>query len=305
MRRTPLVIARFVQISALCFALSAGIAAFVAEAQRIPEIDAEKAMQFLTAQTDLGPRYPGSEAHIATRDLLAAELKKSAGNAQLQPFERNGVQMWNIMAHFGEPVEPVLLCAHWDTRPIADHDPDPTRRGEPILGANDGASGVAVLLEIARQLAQTAPPVPVVIVLFDGEDVGPEVDNMFLGSAHYAANPIPVKPRFAVLLDMVGDADLSIPVEPISYRYAPSLVRAIWQTAREMNADAFTERFGQAVLDDHVPLNQAGIPAVNIIDFTYPHWHTLADTPDKCSPQSLKTVGDVVLRFLFTRAAAQ
>ncbi len=278
-------------------------AGFHTRAQQIPQIDADRAMAYLTAQTDLGPRNPGSDGHKAGRDYLAAELKKWADEVHLQPFTHKKIEMWNIAATFGEGENPVLLCAHWDTRPFAEHDPKKENRKTPILGANDGASGVAVLLEMARQFHAAPLPYPVVIVLFDGEDYGPTTDEMFLGSTYYAANPIPSKPRFAILLDMVGDADLSIPVEPFSYRAAPELVKGVWKTAHEIGADAFVERMGPAILDDHIPLIKAGIPAIDIIDFSYPHWHTIADTPDKCSAQSLKTVGDVVLRYLFTRVS--
>ena len=274
-----------------------------ARAQRIPQIDADRAMAYLTAQTDLGPRNPGSKGHAAGRDYLLNELKKWADEVQLQPFTHKKIQMWNIAAVFGEGEKPVLLCAHWDTRPFAEHDPTPANRKTPILGANDGASGVAVLLEIARQLHETPLPYPVVIVLFDGEDYGRTTAEMFLGSTHYAKNPIPSKPRFAILLDMVGDADLSIPIEPFSQQAAPDLVKGVWETAHEIGADAFSTTIGPAVLDDHIPLIRAGIPAIDIIDFSYPYWHTIADTPDKCSPQSLKTVGDVTLRYLFTRVS--
>ena len=276
---------------------------FYARAQRLPQIDAERAMAYLTAQTDLGPRNPGSKGHTAGRDYLFNELKKWADEVHLQPFTHKKIDMWNICGVFGEGEKPVLLCAHWDTRPFADHDPDPANRKTPILGANDGASGVAVLLEIARQLHEAPLPYPVVIVLFDGEDYGRNTNEMFLGSTYYAKNPIPSKPRFAILLDMVGDADLSIPIEPFSQQAAPALVKAIWETAREIGADAFSTKLGPAILDDHIPLIKAGIPAVDIIDFSYPPWHTIADTPDKCSAQSLKTVGDVTLRFLFTRVS--
>ena len=278
-------------------------AGFDARAQRIPQVDADRAMAYLTAQTDLGPRNPGSKGHAAGRDYLLNELKKWADDAYLQPFTHKKIQMWNIVAVFGEGEKPVLLCAHWDTRPFAEHDPTPANRKTPILGANDGASGVAVLLEIARQLHETPLPYPVVIVLFDGEDYGRTTAEMFLGSTHYAKNPVPSKPRFAILLDMVGDADLSIPIEPFSQQAAPDLVKGVWETAHEIGADAFSTQIGQAVLDDHIPLIKAGIPAIDIIDFSYPYWHTIADTPDKCSPQSLKTVGDVTLRYLFTRVS--
>ena len=277
-----------------------------ARAQAMPRMDGDRAMAHLRAQTDFGPRVPGTEAHRRTRDYLVETLRRFANEVLVQSFphetENGSVEMVNVVATFGpDGPDPILLSAHWDSRPFADQEEDPDRASQPIPGANDGASGVAVLLEIARQMKAVPPPVPVTIVLFDGEDWGRTAATMFVGSRYYAANPIPTRPKYGILVDMVGDADLRIPIEPISQRAAPWLIDALWRIAEEIGIDAFVREMGPPIQDDHVPLIRAGIPTVNLIDFTYPYWHTLEDTPDKCAPESLAAVGDVILRYLYTR----
>ncbi|MCJ7749934.1 MAG: M28 family peptidase, partial [Armatimonadetes bacterium] len=177
-------------------------------------------------------------------------------------------------------------------------DPDPANRSRPILGANDGASGVAVLLEIARVLKAHPPSQRVTIVLFDGEDYGPTAKDMFLGSKHFARTFAGPKVEWAVLLDMVGDRDLKIRPERFSVQGAPAVVDRIWSAAEKIGATAFVRNPGPAILDDHVFLLDRGIPCIDVIDFDYPHWHTLADTPDKCAPDSLAQVGRVILAAL-------
>ena len=277
----------------------------IADAQALPTFNGELAMIALRRQVAIGPRVPGTDAHIETRDYLVEQLGVFADDVQLQSFTITDgdreIPMHNVVATFGNATEsPVMLCAHWDTRPFADRDPNPDNRSTPIPGANDGASGVAVLIELARVFDIVAPPVPVVIVLFDGEDWGKTTANMFHGSRHYARNPTPARPQFAILLDMVGDADLSIPVEPTSLQAAPDIVRGVWATAQDMGVTQFSPRMGPAISDDHVLLIKAGIPAIDLIDFSYPPWHTVEDTPDKCSSESLDAVGSVIARYIYT-----
>jgi Zn-dependent M28 family amino/carboxypeptidase len=263
-------------------------------------------------QTDLGPRYPGSKGHSACLDLLQKQLKKLGAEVNLQPFlfydedEGSTFTLTNIIGSYNlQILSRILLCAHWDTRPRADMDSF-ANRNKPILGANDGASGVAVLLEIARHLQKYPPRVGIDIVFFDGEDYGREGDlaNYCLGSRHFVANNNKFFPRFAVLLDMVGDAQLELPIEGYSQQYAPDLVQTVWNTAADVGISQFIHEERHYVFDDHVILNESGIPAVNIIDFEYPdekhgYWHTLQDTPDKCSPSSLKAVGDVLMKIIY------
>ena len=273
--------------------------------------DSNRAFNILKRQCEFGPRPPDSEAHRKTRDYLFTELKKYSDTVTLQPYtsdvdtntippQRKTLHMNNIIAEFGSShSETLLLAAHWDTRPCADRDPNRDNQREPILGANDGASGVAVLLEIARILKETPPPRRIIIVLFDGEDYGKTTDQMFLGSRYFAKNMGKWKPDYGILLDMIGDKDLQIPIERYSWDANPEFANAIWQRAENLGLAPFKRKLGPAVMDDHVPLIKAGIPMVNIIDFDYPHWHTLEDTVDKCSPKSLEIVGKLVVNIIY------
>ena len=266
--------------------------------------EAQRAFEILKKQCEFGPRPPGSPAHRETQNYLFAELKKYANIVVLQPhqYTADGVtlQLNNILAEFGPPSgETLLLAAHWDTRPFADRDPKPENQDKPILGANDGASGVAVLLEIARVLKQQPPPRRIIIVLFDGEDYGRSVEDMFIGSRFFAQNLGKWKPDYGILLDMVGDKDLSIPIERYSWNANREFTELIWRRAAALGLAPFQQRVGAAILDDHVPLIKAGIPMVDIIDFTYPYWHTVEDTVDKCSPKSLEVVATLVISIIY------
>jgi hypothetical protein len=280
----------------------------------IPDFNAQNSFGYLLKQTDFGPRNPGSTGHDECRQWLVSELKKYAVSVFEQRFTHEDmrldttIQMTNIIASFNpEFKKRILLCAHWDTRPHADKD-EPHNINTPILGANDGASGVAVLLEIARNLNNEKPEVGVDIFLFDGEDYGLEGDleEYFLGSKYFAANMLNTyKPVFGILVDMVGDAQLSLPVEYYSHKHAPQVVEKVWSAAEKLGYSQFERKSGPAVSDDHLPLIQAGIKCIDIIDFQYPddthkYWHTLQDTPDKCSPRSLKAVGQTLLQVIYT-----
>ena len=274
-----------------------------------PDFNGQKAMDDLIAQCEFGPRPPASPAHDSCRAFLIERLRPLADSVIQQHFthfdslRNKQLHMTNIIARFGSGPKRRILCAHWDTRPIAEHDPDTARRDEPILGANDGASGVAILLEMARLFSVRPPPVPVDIILFDGEDYGPpgRLDLYLLGSKHFSRFVDPGQYEFAILLDMVGDADLRVGPEGYSRRFTPELIDRIWSTAEKMGITEF-DRFARYELyDDHIPLLQRGIPAVDIIDFSYPPWHTHADTPDKCSAASLEKVGRVVTAVVYNQ----
>jgi hypothetical protein len=276
------------------------------------EFDAKRAFGFLVAQTDFGPRNPGSTGHQACLNYLAAQLSDAGATVELQPFiyydqeKAEVLNMTNVIGSFyPEKNTRLILCAHWDTRPFADRD-KPENQHIPILGANDGASGVAVLLEMAMQFSMAEPPVGIDIVFFDGEDYGKEGDlnNYCLGSRHFVASNVKYFPKYAILLDMIGDAELSIPVEGYSKHYAPDVVAQVWGVAEKLGIYQFQPDVRGYVFDDHVILNEAGIPAIDIIDFEYPdvshrYWHTLEDTPDKCAPESLKAVGDVLMELIY------
>jgi len=279
----------------------------------VPRFDETQAFRYLAAQTDFGPRNPGSAGYQQCLAYLQSELKKSADSVFVQGFfyrtSRGEPHRGNnIIARFGAEVEArILLSAHWDTRPWADMDQTPANRSKPVPGANDGASGVAVLLEIARQLKTSPPAIGVDIVFFDAEDSGASgsSESFALGSQWFAKNlPAGTRYRFAVNLDMVGDKNLEIGREENSETYAPHVMDLIFSTAKLLGYRQFSDVRVAGVYDDHVPLNKAGIPAVDLIDFNYPdesnaYWHTLQDTPDKCSAESLGAVGTVLLNVIY------
>lgn len=275
---------------------------------RPPPDSSRDAWWYLERQVGFGPRNPGSVGHRLVRDFLHAELLNLADSVEVQAFEISSegedYEMSNISALFrssdGQSEPYVILAAHFDTRPQAEHDPDPALRHTPIVGANDGASGVAILMEIAGVLAMKRPPVPIRLVFFDGEDFGPSADMMFLGSRRLAAEIDPSEVRYMILLDMVGDEDLDIFIEENSYTFAPQLVDAVWASAASMGySSVFHNEVRHWILDDHIPFINRGIPAIDIIDFDYPFWHTTHDTIDKCSKESLDTVRDVILDVVF------
>jgi Iap family predicted aminopeptidase len=256
--------------------------------------DGIRALEDVQRQVDLGPRIPGSIAHARALKLIEAELTAAGWTVELQSTVSMGHELTNVIAHRNSDPPQVLAGAHFDTRIIADRDPRPELRAQPGPGANDGASGVAVLLELARTLP--ADSISVWLVFFDAEDNGriPGWD-WILGSRAFVET-MPTQPQKMILLDMVGDSDLRIPMEG----HSDSALRlSIWETAARLgHDDVFVPELGGAILDDHVPFLEAGIPAVDIIDIDYPNWHTTADTPDKLSSESLQIVGDVLWTWL-------
>ncbi len=276
-----------------------------------PIFDAARSFKDLETQVAFGPRVPNSKAHRACADWLMSELKKTsrqvAGQRFDSPWADSSLHMVNIIASYNlKAKKRIMLAAHWDSRPMADQDVS-ANQNKPIPGANDGASGVAVLLEIGRLLKIQPPPVGVDIVLFDGEDWGAEghTEDYFIGSRYFAKNLKTYRPVYGILLDMIGDADLQLPVEYQSQRLAPQIVSKVWKAGAALGYKAFQNRMGPAVNDDHIMMLDAGIPFIDIIDFSYKgpnganYWHTLQDTPDKCSPRSLKTVGETLLKVIF------
>ncbi len=276
----------------------------------VPEFDSQKAFAFLVRQCEIGPRNPGSEGHRKGRDYLQATLAQYADSVRTQPFPlrfgrpEQTEEAYNIIARFQpEKKERILLCAHWDTRPWADEDPDPKNHDTPVLGANDGASGVAVLLEVARLLHKHQAPVGVDIVLFDGEDAGTSgsMNSWAQGSQYFARTLAPQdRPVFGVLIDMIGDADLVITKEANSLAAARPVVEKVWKIAQDLGCTAFKPELGSSIMDDHIPLLQVGIPCIDLIDLDYPYWHTISDTPDKCSASSLDQVGRVLVHLIYT-----
>lgn len=283
------------------------------ESPMTPLFDGGKAFWYLKKQVSFGPRNPNSEGHRRCLEYLTTTLRQSADLVRVQNFTERGydgenLKLANVIASFAPAKKQrILLCAHWDTRPRAERDENPAKRSLPILGANDGASGVAVLLELATVLKTAPPVVGVDIVLFDGEDYGKEGDlpRYLLGSQYFAKNkPQDYIPRFGILLDMVGDAALELPQEGNSLRFAGDVVDLVWQTAESLGYTQFIREPGDEVYDDHVPLNRVGIKTIDIIDFNYPdhtnrYWHTHQDIPEHCSAQSLQAVGSVLAHVIY------
>jgi glutaminyl-peptide cyclotransferase len=275
----------------------------------VPVFYGAKAFALLEKQCAFGPRVPGTAGHEKCLGFMTSELKACGASVVPHRFQgfmavsRQRQDMTNVIASFRPDLKTRLMfCAHWDCRAFADFDPNPANRKRPVPGANDGASGTAVLLQVAAVLKSAPPPVGVDLVFFDGEDSGLQADlsTWCLGSRHFASvRPKVSAPRYAVLLDMIGDRDLFLPVESNSRHYAPGIVDLVWDTASRLGLSAFSAAEGYEVMDDHLELIKAGIPAVDIIDLDYPHWHTVQDTPDKCSPQSLQAVGTLVLHLIY------
>ncbi|MGQ9491855.1 MAG: M28 family peptidase [Anaerolineae bacterium] len=258
----------------------------------------EVAFQHVAAQLALGPRPTGSEANRRTAEYITVHLSQHGWQVEHQDFVYRGVSGRNIIGRAGQgPV--VILGAHYDTRRQADRDPSPALRGQPVPGANDGASGVAVLLELARVLRSPSLPYEIWLVFFDAEDNGGLDGWDFIVGSTYMANTLRVKPEMVIVVDMIGDAEQQIYQERTSTR---ALVAGIWQVAAELGYGEFflpAEKY--SITDDHTPFLRLGIPAVDLIDFDYPYWHTTQDTLDKVSPASLERVGRVLQRFLELR----
>ncbi len=277
--------------------------------------DGSVAYAYLTKQTAFGPRSPGSQGHSRCLSYLLNELRRFAEKVESQDFlstlpDGKQVRLTNLIASFnGKSAKRVFISAHWDTRLWADQDPDKSNRNKPISGANDGASGVAVILEIARQLNQVPPEIGVDLILFDGEDLGKtgHPESFSAGAKFFAANkPAGFNPQFGINIDMIGDRVLRIFREQNSERLAPEVMDLVFGTAKSLHVTQFIDSPGEEITDDHLPLNTVGIPTIDLIDFSYPddsnkYWHTLADTADKCSAESLAAVGTVVMEVIYSQ----
>jgi len=272
------------------------------------EFDGAAAFRYVEQQLGFGPRIPGTEGHRRMGAWLDSLLRTRTDSVVVQRWihvtrQGDSLPLMNFIARFNPAATTrIVFLAHWDTRPRADGYAS-TDSMAPVMGANDGASGVAVLLGMADALKARPAGVGVDLLFVDGEDYGDfsTMTDVLLGSKYYAANLLPgPKPRFAVLLDMVGDKSLQLPPEVLSQTAAPEVVDLVWDTAKRMGyAAIFTTKGGIELTDDHVPLQQVGIHAIDVIDFTYgPNndWHhSTEDTLDKVSEASLKVVGDVMM----------
>jgi glutaminyl-peptide cyclotransferase len=270
------------------------VASFLTREPDPVSFDSSRAYTDVQTQVTFGPRIPGSAGHAQTEAWIRAELESAGWKVEVQETERMGHPIRNIIAKRNDETPQIILGAHYDTRMIADNDPDMSKRSVPVPGANDGASGVAVLLELARSLP--ADTVPTWLVFFDTEDNGRiEGWDWILGSRAFAEE-IKIAPKAVVVVDMIGDADLNIYLE----RNSNVAIRdEIWSTADKLGySKQFINQEKYSMEDDHTPFLEAGIPAVDIIDFDYPYWHTTQDTPDKVSAESLQAVGETLLNWV-------
>lgn len=285
----------------------------------VPAFDKEAAYQFVDKQVAFGTRVTGSEGHQACKAWLVSQFKNFGATVIEQDFQAKAytgtmLNGTNIIAQYNPEIKKrIILAAHWDTRHIADHDPDATKQGDPILGADDGGSGVGVLLEIAKQLNKNGLDIGVDIILFDAEDHGSDggndVDSWCLGSQHWAKNPHVkgYRAKYGVLLDMVGSKGARFPQEGLSMRVAPQLVNKIWKLAGAMKYNKyFVPALGKEITDDHTFVNaMTRIPMIDIINLpegnkTFGHyWHTHKDNMSVIDKEALGAVGQVMLAVVY------
>lgn len=260
--------------------------------------DGQRAYADVQTQVAFGARVPGSEGHARVVEWIGQELVKAGWQVEVQESEALGHPVKNIVAKRSTEPPQIIIGAHYDSRMFADNDPDAAQHTSFVPGANDGASGVAVLLELARSLPKET--VPVWLVFFDAEDNGRiEGWDWILGSREFVKNN-PVQPRAVVIVDMIGDADLNIYKERNSN---PDLTDEIWEVAKGLGHESkFIPEYKYSMLDDHTPFLEAGLPAVDIIDFDYPYWHTVQDTPDKVSAESLQAVGETLRAWIMQQS---
>ena len=280
----------------------------------VPRFSGVKAFQYLEKQCEFGPRNPGSTGHKEFANYLENFLKERFDNILIQEFEyiepvteslRKGK---NFIVQFNQDAKyRLLIGAHWDTRAISDQDKNIEHKTLPVLGANDGGSGTAILMTLYDMFTADEPPIGIDLVFFDAEDVGRSFEgNTFAVGSEFFSKNLPIKkPDFAIIVDMVGDKQLNLPIERFSYNIAPKKVKEIWDMAEDLSLNAFEKRIVEEIYDDHVPLwENAQIPAIDIIDFKYPnlfynHWHTQQDIPENCSPKSLEQVGTLLLNYIY------
>lgn len=277
----------------------------------VPKLEEERAFGYLKGICDLGRRPSDSEGMAQQQKMIVEHFTKLGATVTTQlfntthPLKGTPVRMTNlIISWHPQAKERVLLCCHYDTRPFPDRDPN--RSKGTFLGANDGGSGVALFMEMAHSLPAIKPSVGVDMVFFDGEEFIFQRDGgkYFYGSEHFAREyrdrPPAHRYRCGVLVDMIGDKKLGILQEPLSLKFAPTVTRSLFDTARELGIKEFIAKpMDREVNDDHVPLNQiAKIPTADLIDFDFPAWHTTNDKPSACSGASLVKVGRVLLAWL-------
>lgn len=291
----------------------------------VPAFNADSAYTYIENQVNFGPRVPNTAAHKACGNYLADELRRFGAKvyeqeASLTAYDNTRLEARNIIGSFNpEESKRILLFAHWDTRPYADHDPNSANHKKPIDGADDGGSGVGVLLEIARQIGQKAPNVGIDIIFFDAEDYGtPEFVKEYkqntwcLGTQFWTKNPHIARYHadFGILLDMVGTKNATFFKEQLSTMYAARYVELVWNTARDLGyGKYFINAAGGAITDDHqYVISGMNIPCIDIINYDpesengfAPYWHTMDDTMKNIDRETLKAVGQTVLEVIYNR----
>jgi hypothetical protein len=281
------------------------------------EVDGARAHARVVHQVEAGPRIPGTPGHRVIAEWIASECQRLGAVVERQAFRDSlpgrRLELVNLIAHYGpQGGRRIALVAHWDSRPWSDQDPDSAHQADPVPGANDGGSGVAVLLEVAELLHRRQPAIGVDLVFVDGEDQGraSQPAEYCLGSKAYAAqfrnggNPA-TRPVAAFVFDMVGDRDLGIHPEGNSVAYAANLVGIVLDAAKATGARGFSSEPRYTLTDDHLPLIEAGIPAADVIDFDYPAWHTHLDLPERVSPESLAEVARVAAWIVYRSPLAR
>lgn len=290
----------------------------------VPTFNADSAYKYVEDQVNFGPRVPNTKEHLACANYLGNQLKSFGADviiqeAEVRAFDNTLLQAKNIIGQYKPELNNrVLLFAHWDTRPFADHDSDESKQKTPILGANDGASGVGVLLEIARHLNNIDLPIGIDIIFFDAEDYGtPDFaegnytpDTWCLGSQYWGKNPHKENyyAQYGILLDMVGAPNATFHRELYSLQFAPRVVKKVWQTADELGySNHFVYQKGGMITDDHVYVNKyLNIPCIDIIQHDPStstnfgsYWHTHDDTMENIDKSTLKAVGQTLLEVIF------
>lgn len=291
-----------------------------------PMFNADSAFQYIADQLEFGPRVPGTDAHRACRDYFVEKMNSTGAQVEVQEFNarlfsgQSSIRCYNIIARFNpQNRRRILLAAHWDSRHISDHDPDEANRSLPVPGADDGASGVGVLMEIARKLGNHPIGMGVDIVFFDAEDQGldggRDSETWGVGAQHWSKNTARSsgpKPRYGILLDMVGASNPRFGREEFSVRYAPEVVDKVWRVAQQLGYGRFfVNQQVPGVIDDHYFVNTiANVPMINIINRPpgtntgfVPHWHTVNDNLEAIDKSTLHAVGHTVLDVLYREDA--
>lgn len=273
---------------------------FSSNANRIGQntFNAERAFKDLSYQLTLGPRTPGTAGHAAVISWVSSELPKYGWQVEIQKGSIGDQKVENIIAKKGTGSRWIIIGAHYDTRQFADQDPDVARQTQPVPGASDGASGVAVLMELARVLP-VQKDTEIWLVFFDTEDQGRIDQKDWIVGSRYFASQLTRLPSAVVILDMIGDKNLEVFQEMNSDK---NLTNEIWNIAASLGyKDHFNSATKHSMLDDHTPFIEKGIPAVDIIDFDYPYWHTTSDNMENVSAESLKVIGDTILEWIITK----